>query len=150
MGVETTNEEVVEVNSPRVTTFEKVSLTDAERNAIEGNDPDIAEILVVKRPKSRMPLDLEWAQSDQAATNAETAPDDVHEDSDATNGEVQKSKNGWWNKGKGKKVEIVVEGTCLSTYFHDVSLTALSRLSFMRIQEQQSAAPSNSVAAALS
>lgn len=67
--------------------------TELEIAALEGNDPDIGEIMVVTRHKSRTELNREWApeqQDEASATDAE--------------GRIGKSKTGWWSS-KGKKAD---------------------------------------------
>jgi hypothetical protein len=66
--------------------------TEEERAALEGRDPDIGEIMVVKRHRARAAIDFEWAQSQQEA--------DIATDGE---GRVGRSKSGWWSNNKGKK-----------------------------------------------
>lgn len=67
--------------------------TELERVALEGNDPDIGEVMVVTRHKTRAELDPEWAQSQQEEVTTTDAE-----------GRIGKSKSGWWSN-KGKKVD---------------------------------------------
>jgi len=68
--------------------------TETEKAALEGRDPDIGEIMVVRRSRPRTALDLEWAQSQQ-------------EEATTTDGERRngRSKTSWWSNNKGKKAD---------------------------------------------
>lgn len=72
--------------------------------ALDGQDPDIAEVMVVKRSKPRAPIDLEWAEPDEITVETTRVRDNGIE-SDVEGG-ARKAKSGWWKrKNEGTKEE---------------------------------------------
>jgi serine/arginine repetitive matrix protein 2 len=67
------------------------------------NDPDIGEIVVVRKKKSRAALDgIRWALGE--VTNASTAEADVPPKDDAEKVKIKaEEKEKWWSIGRGKR-----------------------------------------------
>lgn len=108
------------------------TLTEAERNALEGNDPDIAEIVVVKRPKNRALPDPDSAQGTQDMPESTDGGVSMIATTD-TETRAQRSLNGWWNKGMGKKHDAIVGECCKAIRRSQTKLIADS----IEIQNQQ-------------
>ncbi|PVF92931.1 hypothetical protein CPB86DRAFT_144768 [Serendipita vermifera] len=74
---------------------EEVALSPADRDVREfaRNDPDIEEIMVVKRQKDRSALDFDWAQQAQDDAGFVTQTDTE---------QSSRSKTGWWKRGSSR------------------------------------------------
>ena len=87
-GTEQTIVNIVEA-TPREPNFPQAVLDD--------QDPDISEVMVVKRSKARAPIDFQWAESAQTTTTERSRVRDNGVESDMEGG-TRRPKSGWWKR----------------------------------------------------